>query len=261
MVAKTCAPSPGHVHFDTSFELARAAQASVRTAPFLSRILPVPWCIHAVISSLVPTRKRAKAATKTRASWPWAPNPARPPPPQRRGPAARKRLDSGARTCRGNTDIANTTYKTAAACPWLVRAAPFCAKTRVLHSASAAACRGTTPRGTHYPWCDKARRATQVPLFALHATTSNSARARFGSWWRKRRRLTPHAHLDSRPSAHSFLFKLACARALNRPQNRPKRQTLIYNPAHPQWRALSTALWYGSKLGRTARNTHPTSAD
>ena len=117
-------------------------------------------------------------------------NPARPPPPQRRGPAARKRLDSGARTCRGNTDIANTTYKTAAACPWLVRAAPFCAKTRVLHSASAAACRGTTPRGTHYPWCDKAHRATQVPLFALHATTSNSARARFGSWWRKCRRLT-----------------------------------------------------------------------
>ena len=59
---------------------------------------------------------------------------------QRRGPAARKRLDSGARTCRGNTDIANTTHKTAAAYPWLVRAAPFCAKTRFLHSASAAAC-------------------------------------------------------------------------------------------------------------------------
>ena len=38
--AKTRAPSPGHVHFDTSFELARAAHARDRTAPFLSRILP-----------------------------------------------------------------------------------------------------------------------------------------------------------------------------------------------------------------------------
>jgi hypothetical protein len=84
--------------------------------------------------------QRRRRKTKTRAPWPRAPNPARAPPPQRRGPTARKRLDSGARTCRGNTDIANTTYKTAAAYPWLVRAAPFCAKTRFLHSASAAAC-------------------------------------------------------------------------------------------------------------------------
>ena len=52
---------------------------------------------------------------------------------QRRGPAPRKRLDAGARTCRSSTGTVNSSYKTAAAFPWLVRAAPICAKMRVLH--------------------------------------------------------------------------------------------------------------------------------
>ena len=66
---------------------------------------------------------------------------------QRRGPAPRKRLYAGARTCRSSTGTVNSSYKTAAAFPWLVRAAPICAKMRVLHSASAAPrlCSHTAP--------------------------------------------------------------------------------------------------------------------
>jgi hypothetical protein len=48
--------------------------------------------------------------------------------PNRALPSPRKRLDAGARTCRGSTCIAKTSYKTAAAFPWPARAAPFCAK-------------------------------------------------------------------------------------------------------------------------------------
>jgi len=110
-------------------------------------------------------RARAKAATKTRAPWPRASNP-HVHSSQRRGPAPRKRLDAGARTCRSSTGTVNSSYKTAAAFPWLVRAAPICAKMRVLHSASAV----TAP-----PACAATPRLS-LRLLLLHALKARSLR-------------------------------------------------------------------------------------
>ena len=108
---------------------------------------------------------------------------------QRRGPAPRKRLDAGARTCRSSTGTVNSSYKTAAAFPWLVRAAPICAKMRVLHSASAV----TAP-----PACAATPRLS-LRLLLLHALKARSLRlgCRFARFRRTQRRLLASAFAGS----------------------------------------------------------------
>ena len=108
---------------------------------------------------------------------------------QRRGPAPRKRLDAGARTCRGNTDIANTTYKTTVAFPWLARAAPSAQRCGVLHSASAV----TAP-----PACAATPRLS-LRLLLLHALKARSLRlgCRFARFRRTQRRLLASAFAGS----------------------------------------------------------------
>jgi hypothetical protein len=91
---------------------------------------------------------------------------------QRRGPAPRKRLDAGARTCRSSTGTVNSSYKTAAAFPWLVRAAPICA-----------------PRFS-------------LRLLLLHALKARSLRlgCRFARFRRTQRRLLASALRAARPN-------------------------------------------------------------
>ena len=261
MVAKTCAPSPGHVHFDTSFELARAAQASVRTAPFLSRILPpnrrnqARWSrgvftrlFRLLYSPAKEQRRRRKRA--------------------RRGlghqilhvrllPTARARSAQAAGLWRAHLprQHRHCKYHLQNGCGMSVA----CARGSFLRKD---ACSPQRLR-SRLPWHNTAGHALPVVRQGAPCNPSPAlCPARNHLQFRSRtlrimvaKTPSPHAPRTPRfsPQRTLFLFKLACARALNRPQNRPKRQTLIYNPAHPQWRALSTALWYGSKLGRTAR--------
>ena len=81
------------------------------------KLAPAPSNAHEQPYPPTPQKKiraKAKAATITRAPWPRAPNPHVHLLLNGRGPAARKRLDAGARTCRGSTCIARTPHPAAA---------------------------------------------------------------------------------------------------------------------------------------------------